>query len=406
MTIDELFRNRQSYYYKNLGKYLKYVLNDHFVILLLVLGGATGLAYQNYLDSVQIDAILPRVVLTLVILLIIFSGNIRTLVKPADAVFLLPKEKEFNNIMKRNLVYSLIFHSFYTIVIGFLSIPLLTGIEQMESDEQIIWILTLMLWKITHGIYSYYSLKQHRLKTSRTMRSSISIISLTGIVTSIFISVPIGFFIALATGGLFFLYVFIYTRSENWSWESLIETEQRRTQKIYSIINMFIETPYSKHKVKRLKFLDFFYKFSVFNQNPEIYFLSRMFVRNYNFSGLYLRLVLIGGIALYFSNNWIINSIISVLFLYLIGFQLIPMRQVFKKTVYFRLYPSTDTDKLNTIQKLLVILLTGSMIVFSLASINNGWVSMIGLLLINSTFIWLFIYGYLPKRLNKKGKSL
>ncbi|WP_423189724.1 ABC transporter permease [Alkalibacterium sp. f15] len=404
MTIDGLFRNRQSYYYKNLGKYLKYVLNDHFVILLLVLGGATGLAYQNYLESVQVEALLPKVILSLVIILVIFSGNIRTLVKPADAVFLLPKEKEFNLIMRKNLVYSLIFHVFYTIVIGFLSVPLLIGIEQMEPDNQIIWLLTLVFWKVTHGIHSYYSLKQHQLETSRNIRYVINVISLTGILTSIFISVFIGFFIALAALSIFFLYVFIYTRSQNWNWESLIETEQRRTQKIYSIINMFIETPYSKHKVKRLKFLDFFYTFSVFNQNPEIYFLSRMFIRNYNFSGLYLRLVLIGGIAIYFSNNWIINSVISVLFLYLIGFQLIPMRQAFKKTVYFRLYPNTDTDKINTIQKLLVILLVGSTIVYSLASISSGWFTMTALLVINIMFIYLFVYGYLPRRLNKKEK--
>ena len=126
-----------------------------------------------------------------------------------------------------------------------------------------------------------------------------------------------------------------------------------------------------------------------------------MFVRNYNFSGLYLRLVLIGSIALYFSNSWVINSVISVLFLYLIGFQLIPLRQPFKKSIYFRLYPNTDTDKINSIQKLILILLVGGTLVYSLASINSGWIAAGTVMLMNSLFIWLFIYGYLPKRLNK-----
>ena len=401
MTIGELFKNRQSVYYKNLGKYMKYVMNDHFVILLLVLGGATGLAYQNYLEFVQPGAWLPRVLLLFIVFLVIFSGSIRTLVEPADAVFLLPKEKELNEVMKKNLLYSLLFHNFYTIILGILSLPLLNAVQQTNAGNQTFYIGALILWKSTHGIHAYYALKQHQDDKKRLIRYTIYILSLIGLYTSIFASVVIGFFIALTAALILAAYVFIYTKDENWDWEALIETEQRRTQKIYSIINMFIETPYSKHKVKRLKFMDFLFGFSAFTKNAEIYYLSRMFVRNYNFSGLYLRLVLIGSIALYFSNSWVINSVISVLFLYLIGFQLIPLRQPFKKSIYFRLYPNTDTDKINSIQKLILILLVGGTLVYSLASINSGWIAAGTVLLMNSLFIWLFIYGYLPKRLNK-----
>lgn len=401
MTISDLFKTRQSIYYKKMSKYLKYVLNDHFVILLLVLGGASGLAYQNYLNTIQIGAVVPRVILTLVVLLVVFSGSIRTLVKPADAVFLLPKEKEFNAVMNKNLTFSLIFHSVYTVIIGFLTVPLLTAIEFMAPERQLYWVMTLVFLKNTHGLLAYYSLKQHRKEVDSRIRYIINSLSFTGILVGLFGSVLSGFIISAVTLGLFSIYVLILNRSENWNWEILIEMEQKRTQKIYSIINMFIETPYSKHKVKRLKFLDFFYELPLFHKSPEIYYLSRMFVRNYNFSGLYLRLILIGSIAIYFSENWMINAAISALFLYLIGFQLIPLRQTFNKSVYFNLYPNTDTDKINTIQQLIMILLAGSALVYSLASFNSGWITMGMLLFINSIFIWLFIYGYLPRRLRK-----
>ncbi|MDZ7834272.1 MAG: ABC transporter permease [Alkalibacterium sp.] len=92
---------------------------------------------------------------------------------------------------------------------------------------------------------------------------------------------------------------------------------------------------------------------------------------------------------------------LSILFLYLIGFQLIPLRQTFRKSVYFRLYPDTDTDKLKTIQKLLQLLLAISALIFSLAAVSSGWTAMMTLLVVNSAFIWLFIYGYLPRRLSK-----
>src|SRR5690554_4253991 len=158
MTIGELFKNRQSVYYRNLGKYMKYVMNDHFVILLLVLGGATGLAYQNYLESVQSGAWLPRILLLFIVLLVVFSGSIRTLVEPADAVFLLPKEKELNDVMKRNLIYSLLFHNFYTIILGVLSLPLLNAVQQTNSSNQIFYLKALVCWKSAHSIHTYYAL--------------------------------------------------------------------------------------------------------------------------------------------------------------------------------------------------------------------------------------------------------
>ncbi|SFB83497.1 ABC-2 type transport system permease protein [Alkalibacterium subtropicum] len=401
MTMEDLFNTRQSLYYKKMSKYLKYVLNDHFVILLLFLGGATGLAYQNYLEAVQYDALVPRFLLLVIIGLTVFSGSIRTLVEPADAVFLLPKEKAFDRVMKKNLIYSLIFHSSYTLLIGGLAAPLLSAIGHMSSDGVVFWLMTLVCWKVIHGIHAYYSLKQHKSEISRNTRLIIGVVSLVGIMVSLFISILTGFIISVTTLGLFSLFVFQYNRSDSWSWEALIETEQRRIQKIYSIINLFIETPYSKHKVKRLKFLDFLYKLPVLDRNTEMYFLSRVFVRNYNFSGLYLRLLLIGSVVIYFSENWIIHTVISVLFLYLIGFQLIPLRQTFKKTVYFRLYPNTDTDKINTIKKLILLLLTGGSLVYSLAAVNSGILVLIRLLIFNGMFSLLFTYIYLPGRLKK-----
>ncbi|MDZ7834273.1 MAG: ABC transporter permease [Alkalibacterium sp.] len=267
------------------------------------------------MESVQPGALIPRMILGLVVLLVIFSGSIRTLVEPADAVFLLPKEKSFSNIMKKNLLYSLIFHGFFTVLAGFLSAPLLTAVNHMGLEEQVFWIMSLLLWKITHGILTYHQLKQQRTEIIWTIRTLIRLMTVTGLAFSLFLSVMIGFFSALLATVVFSVYVLIYSQSENWNWESLIETEQKRTQKIYSIINMFIETPYSKHKVKRLKLLDFFYKLPVLNQNVEIYYLSRMFIRNYNFSGLYLRLLTIGSIAIYFSTNWMIESVSQYLVL-------------------------------------------------------------------------------------------
>lgn len=125
-----------------------------------------------------------------------------------------------------------------------------------------------------------------------------------------------------------------------------------------------------------------------------------MFVRNYNFSGLYLRLLVIGSIAIYFSESWIVNSIVSVLFLYLIGFQLIPLKQIIRDSIHFRLYPAPN-NKIKPTQHLILLLLIVSSLLFALSAVSAGAVPVIRLLFFNSTFTAFFIYIYLPARLKK-----
>ncbi|GEK91449.1 ABC transporter permease [Alkalibacterium kapii] len=398
MTITDLFKERQTNYYKRMSKYLKYVLNDHFVILVLFLGGATALAYQNYLKSIQVEAVLPRMILMIITVIAVFSGSIRTLIEPADAVFLLPKEKALNKLMKKNMVHSLIFHNSYMLLLGGVGAPILLETDYTGRIGLVFWLLFLVIWKTIYGLYIYYSLKQHKKTNNKNVLISMVSVFLISLTILLFFSVSIGFITSIIS---FFLYSFVVFKSderESWNWEKLIETEQKRIQKIYSIINLFIETPYSKHRVKRLKSMDFLYAIPVLKKVPEIYYLSRMFIRNYNFSGLYLRLLVIGSIAIYFSENWIINSVISVLFLYLTGFQLVPLEQIIKKSIHFRLYPNSG-NKLKSVQQLILMLLVISSLVYSLFSFNAGNTAVLGLLFLNSVFTLFFTYLYLPARL-------
>ena len=94
MTVISLFKQRTRIYQKQLSRYMKYVLNDHFVLAVLLLLGAGGFGYSNYVQTVSNGAILPRVILVIVMILVLSAGRITTLMQSADIVFLLPLEAE------------------------------------------------------------------------------------------------------------------------------------------------------------------------------------------------------------------------------------------------------------------------------------------------------------------------
>lgn len=401
MSLSDVFKKRTGYYYKQLGKYLKYVFNDHFVIALLILVGALGFAYSDYVETVSADAVLPRIVLVSVVFSALTIGGIRTLIKPADGVFLLPLEEELVPIMHKHLVVSVVFFSVGMSLVATAAMPLLEALTISETSFSASFVLTLVLLKILDLLTLYYSFKMTSSKNDFQLIVSKNGWILVTLVVSVFVSLSLGLILALLSViGMFFV-TFLKKSVTIWHWEKLIDTEQKRVQTIYRLINLFIETPYGRNKVKRRKLLDNLIVLFDKNTNPHLYYIVRVFFRQTSYSGLYFRLSLIGLIFILFSPTLWLRLIGSLLFIYLIGFQLLPLKQIMDESIHFKLYPYKNTDKIKAIQKLLAILLMISSILFSVASLNGGWDTFGIVLLVNTLFIWGFVKMYVPKRLER-----
>ncbi|TVP92325.1 ABC transporter permease [Alkalibacterium sp.] len=398
MIVSELFKKRTGYYYRQLGKYLKYVFNDHFVIALLILLGAVGFTYSNYLETVEPDALLPRLILFAFIIIVIKTGGIRTLIQPADGIYLLPLEKKIGPVMRKNLIYSLIFSIFSAFLMAFLTAPLVLVLNQSEEQASVIWIATVLIAKTADTLLSYYSFKLNKAEKENKVRLMTNSALFSIVFMTLFYSLLIGFLLSLALMFLLGMYILDSDKKTIWNWERLIDSEQKRVQAIYKIINLFVETPYGNNKVKRMKPLDAF--INLFDRRTDLhsYYISRVFFRQTSFSGLYIRLTVIGAVILALNSSTWLSVLISLLFMYLIGFQLLPLKQLLDKTVYFKLYPVKDTDKIKAIQKLISKVLLITAILFSLASYSGGMDSII-VLAANLLFVYGFVRFYIPKRL-------
>ncbi len=88
---------------------------------------------------------------------------------------------------------------------------------------------------------------------------------------------------------------------------------------------------------------------------------ARRLARGSDFSGLYFRLVIIGGLLIAGVVDFYFSLIIGFLFLYLIGFQLLPLANQFRYMVLVQLYPIHKNQKKQAIQYLLtwVLIIVG-----------------------------------------------
>lgn len=401
MDIKSVFRKRSQLYYRQLGKYLKYVFNDHFVVALLILIGALGVTYSDYVETVSAQAVLPRVILTVILFSLLTFGTIRTLIEPADGIYLLPLEKELEPVMKRHLASAVVIYGTAASVVATLALPLLFSLDVVSQSTSALWYLMLLSLKLADVNFQFRAFKlTQELDTRSRQLKNIAILLILAV--GLFLSLTMGTVLA---AGLFMFSLYLSLGKESqqvWNWEKMIDSEQKRVQSLYRLINLFVETPYGGHKVHRLKWMDGAVTLFDRGRSPQSYYINRVFFRQTTFSGLYLRLMLIGSVFMLFSPSTWLSLLVSLLFLYLIGFQLLPLKQVLDETIYFKLYPVKNTDKIRATQGLLTRLLLIAGLVFALSSVSGGLLQAGLLLAANSLFVWGFVKAYMKRRLREQ----
>lgn len=99
----EVFAKRQRAFQKECLGYLRYVLNDHFVLFLLIFLGFLALQYRELLQHFPSNPWPVALLLGLISLLLLFLGQVATYLEKPDKLFLLVKEAQVVLYLKGQL---------------------------------------------------------------------------------------------------------------------------------------------------------------------------------------------------------------------------------------------------------------------------------------------------------------
>ncbi|WP_417638427.1 ABC transporter permease [Enterococcus faecalis] len=402
--MGEFFSQRLSRHFKKMSKYLRYILNDHFVLVCMFLLGGLGLYYSQLLKELPRDFVWGRPLILLGWLLLIQVGKLTTLTEEPDKVFLLPKEKQFAAYLKRALRYSLLL----PIVVSFLGSGLLMPLIVVTTgwSFQTFFLFLVMLVCM---IYTHLSLQNYGLYhlSSTTYRSwwfvwlISSLLIMTGaIYWTPWVGVIGGIILAVCLSSIWQNKM----KQSFLDWEKMIQKEQNRMHRIYKFIQLFTDIPEVSSTVKRRKYLDpLLGVVKKTSENTYAYLFIRSFLRGSEYSGLLFRLILVGGVLLFFLQEFWIALVVALLFVYLIGFQLIPMYTQFDYMVMTQLYPISIEKKQAAIRRLISGALSVASIIFGgivclrLGSLQNSLI-ILGALIVE---VVIFTKMYVPMRLNK-----
>jgi ABC-2 type transport system permease protein len=396
----KLWKERFGRRLKDLGSYLRYIFNGHLVIVLLFLLGSAAFYYQKWIATLSTEFPAELVMAVFIGVFLTYSPLYNFLLE-ADKVFLLPLESRLRNYFFRSAVVSLVFQGYILLMVLAVFMPLYAHISSNGFHSFIAFFVALLVIKAWNLATRW---KIHFFVQPTVYRWDMIVRYFSNTVFSYLLFKQANFLILLGillVMGLYYWSFTVRTRDMGLKWDLLIEQEEKRMASFYRLANLFTDVPKLKDTVKRRKWLDFLLlRISFSQEKTYLYLFSRAFLRSSDYLGLFFRLTVIGALALYFLSFGLGQILMAILFIYLTGFQLLPLWNHHQNKLWVDLYPISPKYKAIAFQFLLMIILAIQAVLFALFIFVKGeWAIGFIELVASLGFCYLFVYFYSKKRL-------
>jgi ABC-2 type transport system permease protein len=369
------------------------------MIVLIFLIGSLTFYYQQWVKT--LDESFPVAVIMAAILGVFLTYSpIYTFLLEADRVFLLPIESKLSKYFWRSGIVSFVLHAYILLMVLAAMMPMyvqVSGSTYRTFFYFVFLMLILKIWNLATRWRIQYYVEKNVHRTDSFVRFCLNFVFLylVFVAASDFLLIIL-FIIMLG------VYYFFYQNSKKkgLKWEEIILLEQNRLTGFYRIANLFTDVPKFKDEVKRRKWLDWVAKKVSFQQgNTQLYLLTRTFVRSGDYFGLVMRLTVIGGLVIFYWDFIYGQFLFLVLFLYLTGFQLMPLKNHHQNVLWIDLYPISNEQREKAFRTILTWVLVLQTIVFNLLFVLKGdWLLSIIGMGIGVVFTLLFIRYYSLKK--------
>ena len=360
-----LFNRRYKAIRKEKSYYNKFIFNGHFTVFLLILLGAFIFGYGEWLQHIpqHIDyALFASIAVALVSLF-----PIRTLLKDADKIFLLPFEKHMKDYMQVSLIYSYSSRIFLQVILLIILFPLFYRLNDNHFAFYIVFAISAIIFPYLGLLVKWQWLKLNL--SSWTI--NLLLFVLFGITFYLILRFHNYFaIIFIFIVGVLLLILKLNSKKQLFPWERMIAIEQQKHTNYYKFVNMFTDVKHLRESAVRRSYLDFILptpKGNKFNENRMYLFLFvRSFVRGRDAFSIILRLVIIALVLMLWLSNPIVSLIIGSLFMYI---TLLQMAQFYTQQAYGlwpQVWPVSDTKVIKGYEQFLYRLMIGVGIIFTI----------------------------------------
>ena len=330
MNSAELFETRVRKYQKKSMKYMRYVLNDHFLIVLFFLFGFIMVQYSSWIQSIRVLELPLLGLLGALLASVPFFGGVATLLEPADGIFLSVVGQDFKAYLQKAIRRSWMLPILVMLAATGIIFPIVaqafgTNLSMFVKLFLLQVFFKDLLFRCTK--YAYRGVL-HFTWMEKLGIYMIAVANFFGMflwisegwsIVLLVIPVLLIIFVEQYYGKAAFVYQF----------DKMIEMELERQQRIYRLFALFVDVPMlHKPHAHRRTYLDGVLKMLVGNQpSGHRYLVSRTVIRTSQYMSLLLQLAVVSFVVALFSQPYYWNFIVNALLMMLLGFQLVGVIQ-------------------------------------------------------------------------------
>ncbi|ERI11132.1 ABC transporter permease [Aneurinibacillus aneurinilyticus] len=402
MDVKQLWNQRIGAFLKEAVGYSRYIVNSGTIVFLVF-----AFIGASYYYSVLLEK-LPRTypvewLIVLLFSLLLTGGKIRTFLKEADLVFLLPLEGRMGPYFRASIVYTFVFHALYVFLLLLAVWPLYTH-RMGESAESFLPLLVYLLVIKLVNVAGRWQEQRLREQSARAAHAGGRWLANVAVLSVLFSQ---GFVLGnmIATLLFFVVAVFYYrTLSRQYiHWEHLVQIERRMVSRFYSFVNQFVDVPHIENKVHRRAWISMLVdKVAFVQRNMYTYLYGKVFARSDLFS-MFVRLTIVGLIVIGLIRDEWGKAIAYFIILSLTGTQLSTLRQYYRYVFWTHIYPVPSTARQDAVVRVVFVAMIVQSVILYIAVLvpfTVGWHLVIAPV-IGIGFSYVYSYRLLRRKLQE-----
>ena len=362
-NIENIFSDRRKKEQELKLTYSKYIFNSHLIMFLIIVLGAVLINYSKWIAiASKVELYSVYIAATVAFSYYLVSSKIKTYIKEADAVFLLPLEKYYRKVGLKTVINSTVVHIITVIIFYFATKPITNLIGNIDRLS-ICMLLIVLIW---NNLLKYLQVIHYKeVIWSKLLLFVVIFIQLLVLFFEN-TAIRIIYFISIIVLALFTYYIMKNAGSrvndkdqEKYvvNWNQAADYDKQRMENYLKFVNMFVDVPLSGVKVARRKYFDVLLpKLTKDNFKGEYsfkYYYYRVFLRQENTIYLALRLMLLAVLVIFSFKNAYVSGLAIISYSYLTIIQLVPLYKQMSNNIWHSILPVSENIKIKSYKKLL-----------------------------------------------------
>ena len=391
-NIENIFSDRRKKEQELKLTYSKYIFNSHLIMFLIIVLGAVLINYSKWIAiASKVELYSVYTAATVVFSYYLVSTKIKTYIKEADAVFLLPLEKYYRKVGLKTVINSTVVHIITVIIFYFATKPITNLIGNIDRLS-IFMLLIIIIW---NNLLKYLQVIHYKEIIWSKLLLFIVIFMQLLVVFFDDIAIRIIYLISIIVLAVFTYYIMKNAGNklnakdqEKYvvNWNQAADYDKHRIESYLKFVNMFVDVPLSGVKVARRKYFDILLpkltKDNFKKENSFKYYYYRVFLRQENTVYLALRLMLLAALVTFSFKNTYVSGLAIISYSYLTIIQLVPLYKQMSNNIWHSILPVSEDIKIKSYKQLLTSVMIVTTLLLGVVSILLASFSTMNILVI------------------------